>query len=151
MKTALALLVLLSSANAFAGSSQTFNYTVSAPSVVTSQPGVEASDVRSCPNFSSVAIQQDTETLEGLSFVGYESDLIAASADGSSRTCYSDVVCPTEDHFRLVNGNGSVSVMRNNDGEYPTTDLSGYSSMAVYKSAGTKSGKVACYYTLTPQ
>jgi|GEM_PF-5219581 len=147
MKTALMALIALSSFNAFATSAQT--YRVGEPAVITSQYKVSEADVAYCPKFDSLVVTQD-KNLNGTSLVfDYQGDIVATKPTGPSTTCMSDVVCPTDDTFDFVNGNGYASLMRNNDGEYPTKDLPGYAGLSVLVDAPTATGKVACYYRIT--
>jgi hypothetical protein len=148
MKTALMSLVVLASFNAFAAT--TYEYQIGAPSVVPTQYGVNPSDVQFCPTPESLSVKQGAD-LKGLSLVfSKQGDIIATTASGSYRTCMSDVVCPTDDTFDLVNGNGYASLTRNNDGDYPTTDLPGYSALSIsLTNVATQKGRVDCYYAIS--
>lgn len=150
MKTALMALVVLSSLNAFAATS-TVEYGIGAPHVVPTQYGVNPSDVQFCPTPESLVVAQD-ENLKGLSLtLSQQSEIIGTVASGSSHQCHSDIVCLTDDNFDLANGNGYVSLTRNNDGDYPTTDLPGYSSLSIsLTNVATQKGRVDCYYSIQP-
>ncbi len=146
MKTALMAIVLLSSLNVFASTTET--YEISEPSVVPTQYGVQPGDVALCPRYNSLEVVQGADLKgEGLLF-DYQGDIVATKPAGSSRTCFSDVVCPADDNFDFVNGNGYASITRNNDSNYPTTDLPGYSELSIHISAAAKKGSVDCYYGL---
>ncbi len=149
MKTALMSLVVLASFNAFAAPT-TLNYDIGAPTVVTTQYGVKASDVQFCPALDAMTIQQD-EQLNGLALTfTQQRGLLQTKATGMNRGCMSDILCPADDNFEFLTIPGSASVTRNNDGNYPTTDLPGYSDLSVYLEAPTKTGHVACYYSIAP-
>jgi hypothetical protein len=152
MKTALmALLVLSSFSFSALAATSTVEYGIGEPSVVPAQYGVNPSDVQFCPTPESLVVAQD-ENLNGLSLtLSQQSEIIGTAASGSSHQCISDMVCLTEDHFDLVNGNGYVSLTRNNDGNYPTTNLPGYSSLSIsLTSAPAQKGRVDCYYDIKP-
>ena len=151
MKTALMSLVLLASINSYASSS-TLEYRVGAPRVLQGGFQVDPSDVRFCPTFESLVVTQN-EKLQGLLLTFSEQgEVIGPKSSGSTKTCISDMVCPTEDHFDFVDRTGYASLTRNNDGDYPTKNLPGYSSLSVsLTNVATRKGRVDCYYSIKAQ
>jgi hypothetical protein len=150
MKTVLMSLVVLASLNAF-GAVSTLNYNVSEPYIVPSQYGVEAADLAFCPKIDALTVQQD-EQLNGVALtMTQQRGILQTTATGSSHGCMSDILCPTDDNFDFLTLPGSASLTRNNDGNYPTTDLPGYSSLSIsLKERATTIGHVYCYYNLAP-
>ncbi|MCC2679781.1 MAG: hypothetical protein K0R29_2357, partial [Pseudobdellovibrio sp.] len=67
---------------------------------------------------------------------------------GESRTCYSDMVCPTQVSFGTDRHYSKIVLTRNNDGNYPTTNLEGFSDVTVDLSETPRFGSYYCRYEL---
>lgn len=139
-----AVCVLLS----IAAKAETANYKASAPRLAMA-PNSKASDIKMCPVLDGIVIKTKTGSLEAKSILLISGrSRISASSDGAYRTCYSDIVCPTNDDF-MLDKNTVASAERNNDGEYPTTDLAGHSRLMIY-GPSLVHRNVTCYYDLLP-
>ena len=105
-------------------------------------------DAKLCPQIQSAAVETKGTTLEATQLVLQEVNRspLKIAPTGSSKSCLSDMICPTEDSFD-IDSDTLISIMRNNDGGYPTTDLAGYSQLKI--TAITSPGKsMTCVYSL---
>lgn len=150
MKLISSLVIILGSLPALAASSTT-SYSVGDASVVWTQPGVSKDDVKSCPKILSLSVTSADPgaALVSATVMTDEQGLpmpIKAKADGSSTSCVSDIVCPTQDSFKVDNET-SFTLVRNNDGQYPTHDLPGYSVLEI-RGIFAPGRTFSCYYSV---
>jgi hypothetical protein len=73
---------------------------------------------------------------------------VTLKTTGESRTCYSDMVCPTQVSFGTDRHYSKIVLTRNNDGNYPTTNLEGFSDVTVDLSETPRFGSYYCRYEL---
>ena len=73
---------------------------------------------------------------------------VTMKTTGESRTCYSDVLCPTFVSFGTDRHYSKIVLTRNNDGNYPTTNLEGFSDVTVDLSETPRFGSYYCRYEL---
>lgn len=147
MKAALLLVTGLLSLTAVSAQASVSNYSVSEAYVVPSQPGVKPSDQALCPRVKSIAVENGPGDIGATKLTLHVSERsVSLETTGSSKTCHSDIVCPTEDNFS-IDAQTLVSIERNNDGNYPTTDVAGHNSLTIlgFMAPGRT---LACYYRL---
>ncbi len=124
------------------------NYKASAPRI---SMGVKskASDVKMCPVLDLVTIVTKTGSLEAKSIVlASGKSQVVAKSSGATLTCHSDIVCPTEDNF-MLDKNTMASAERNNNGDYPTTDIAGHNHLSI-DGPSLIGRDVYCNYDLIP-
>lgn len=88
---------------------------------------------RYCPELSKITTVSQRDSLEGVKviFKYRKGGLKQFAYTHNSRQCMSDMVCITSNHYEAKGSQLWISLERNNDGEYPTTDMPGYRMMSV--------------------
>ena len=120
----------------------------------TYQPQLVRADNRGekCPDLSKITIQDDLNNASvTLTLESEEKSLnVTTNKSYESTHCLSDMVCPTSVVFNQLD-NSLISIERNNDGNYPTTNEPGFSTLEVglYKIENNNLKWTAfCFYTL---
>lgn len=102
-----------------------------------------------CPQVLNVTAINQAGSLEGetATVILTNGQRTTYSYQYSSRSCISDMICLTENYYTTKGVMNDVSLRRNNDGAYPTTDLPGYSAMTIVQNRGGEQ-EVYCTYML---
>lgn len=102
-----------------------------------------------CPQVINVTALNEAGSLDGQSATLSLStgERTTYVYQGSTRSCISDMICLTENHYQAKGVMNEVSLRRNNDGAYPTTDLPGYSALTITLEQGDAPA-VQCTYLL---
>lgn len=118
------------------------------------QPQLTSADSRgeTCPQISEIAVQDDlAKGLVHLSLKSNEKSFnVTTDKNYEASHCISDMVCPTSVIFNQLE-NKLISLERNNDGNYPTTNEPGFSTLQIgmYNVVGkTLTWTAFCYYRL---
>lgn len=142
---------IVAPASGWAGAAQIEqSYAVGPAYVIPVSPGLDAvaEAAAKCPVIIGTEVEASggglSPTSMKLIYDGKAQDELAFT--GLSRSCYSDIVCPTTDDFSSKDGSLTASLTHNNDGEYPTHDRPGYSALSVIVTSGASS--TPCYYPL---
>ncbi len=107
----------------------------------------EQKDLSICPELTGIEILTPAKSLIASSItIHTQKESIEMKATQPTQICISDMVCETSDEFSLSDA-GYAAVRRNNDGNYPTTDLPGHNSLTL--TGKTLANRmVTCYYDL---
>ena len=105
---------------------------------------------RYCPELSKITAVNQRQSLEGDSIVfNYRAGITRSyKYTHNSRQCMSDMVCITSNYYDVDGDELSISLERNNDGQYPTSDLAGYSMMTVMLNTSDYPSMPTCRYML---
>ncbi len=98
-------------------------------------PELKELQVRDAGDLSMITVQMNGE-------------VVVMKTTGENRVCYSDVVCPTQVSFGTDRHYSKIVLTRNNDGNYPTTNLEGFSDVTVDLSETPRFGSYYCRYDL---
>ena len=137
-----ALLLLFVSVTSFAAT-QEFRY-----SVVKLQNNDKLSS--NCPAINMLVVRDEGPGYDDGSTVTLKmpSNNLTLKTTGEGSTCYSDIVCPTFVSFGNEKHSSKVVLSRNNDGNYPTTDLPGFADLTLDLSETPRFGSYYCRYEL---
>lgn len=118
------------------------------------QPQLVNADSRgeSCPQISQISVKDDlSKGLVNLALKSSEKNFnLVTDKNYESSHCISDMVCPTSVIFNELE-NMLITLERNNDGNYPTTNEPGFSTLQIglYKVVNkTLTWTAFCYYQL---
>jgi len=101
-----------------------------------------------CPSLTAVHVSDDEKnTYISLVLDGQTSMILRTT--GESRSCISDMICPTSVSFGNDKHYSKIVLTRNNDGNYPTTNLDGFSDLTYDLSETPRFGSYYCRYDLS--
>lgn len=100
-----------------------------------------------CPELKNLQVYDKGDA----SFINIQINSIGTSlkTTGESKTCYSDMLCPTFVSFGTEKHYSKIVLTRNNDGNYPTTNLEGFSDLTFDLSETPRFGSYYCRYDLS--
>jgi len=101
-----------------------------------------------CPTLSDLLVRDSGDDSEVRVRVS-GSSFLTLKTTGESLSCMSDVVCPTSVSFGNEKHYSKIVLTRNNDGNYPTTNLDGFSDLTLDLSETPRFGSYYCRYDLT--
>jgi hypothetical protein len=100
-----------------------------------------------CPSLSNILVRDNGD--ESAISVRINGVTQVMNSTGESRTCFSDIVCPTSVSFGTKKHYSKVVLTRNNDGNYPTSNLEGFSDLTLDLSETPRFGSYYCRYDLS--
>jgi hypothetical protein len=100
-----------------------------------------------CPSLSQIVVR-DSGSDSAIS-VRIDGVKQVMKTTGESKSCLSDIVCPTSVSFGTDKHYSKIVLTRNNDGNYPTTNLEGFSDLTLDLSETPRFGSYYCYYALS--
>jgi hypothetical protein len=104
--------------------------------------------VAACPNIQKILITDTGTSGNILLQVAGAKNFTYLSANGESSSCMSDILCETTIDYRSQTNPIQAWITRNNDGNYPTSNLPGFSRLSLDLSDTLQSNSTYCYYDL---